>query len=92
MLPVACAAQSIGSPFEGEHSEGWQRNPPGVVLTVETVHGPTQHLSDRIKFRLSFTGKKQSISTVEVTTGQNGAGTSDDLVIAAPDIATPIHC
>jgi hypothetical protein len=91
MMFAACTAQSIGNQFEREHHDGVQRNPPGVVLTIETVNGLTYHLSDAIKYRLLFTSKERGTYTVEVMTGQSEAGSSDDLVISAPGIDTPIH-
>jgi hypothetical protein len=89
---VACSAQQILPSLDEQHARGVKQNPPGVTLTISTRDGhSTYHLSDTLWFRLSFTSKNSHVYTVELDSGMNLAGVSDDFVIQQPDATLPIH-
>jgi hypothetical protein len=78
--------------FDEEHAKGLKENPPGLELTFSTVDGKSvYHWSDKVRFRLVVTATKANVYTLETASGVNMAGISEDLVIATPELAVPIH-
>jgi hypothetical protein len=92
VLTIACSAQSVSPSFDDEYSRAIERNPPGVTLTIATIpEHSTYHLSDVIRFKVTFTSNKARLYTAELGGGGSSAGASFDFVIQGPGMAAPIH-
>ncbi len=92
VLTIVCSAQSVSPSFDEEYSRAIERNPPGVTLTIATIpEHSTCHLSDVLRFKVTFTSKQARLYTAELGGGGSAAGASFDFVIQGPGMAAPIH-
>jgi len=89
---LSCWAQSMPPQFEELHAAAVKQNPPGVRLILAISDGRTTfHVSDEIRFTLTFTSKQLHRYTVDLATGENTAASSEDFVFQGPQMDVPIH-
>lgn len=92
LLTIACYAQSVSRSFDDEYAKGVHQNPHGVTLTIATVPADAVfHLSDNIRFKVSFASSKSRFYTAELGGGGSAAGASFDFIIQGPGMPAPIH-
>jgi hypothetical protein len=92
LASASCVAQSASRSFDDEHAKGLQQNPQAVLLTISTADGRlTYHMHEMIRLTLRLSSKERRGYTYEAANGVNVAGTSDDLVVLAPEPSYVIH-